>query len=322
MTATTEPAGGDRASVERTRVLLLAGSGRSGSTVLANILGSVDGVFCGGELRYLWERGLRDDRLCGCGQPFGQCPVWQAVLTEAAAGGSPPDVDGLIASARRSGRVRTVPRLLFGQRSGARALGRLGGYPGEVARLYPAIAAATGCSLIVDSSKLPAYGWLLDRLPTVDLSVIHLVRDPRAAAYSWQRKKPLADGAASKLMQRQSPAKSAALWDIWNLTASALWRGSDRYLRLSYEDFVRRPRFFTEQILELAGHDADPGPVFVDDHTVTLKASHTVAGNPDRLRTGPVTLRLDDEWVRGMRRRDRAVVSALTAPLRHLGAPA
>ena len=33
-----------------TKVLLLAGSGRSGSTVLANVLGSLDGVFCGGAL--------------------------------------------------------------------------------------------------------------------------------------------------------------------------------------------------------------------------------------------------------------------------------
>ena len=42
------------------KVLLLAGSGRSGSTVLANLLGSVEGAFSGGELRYLWERGLRE----------------------------------------------------------------------------------------------------------------------------------------------------------------------------------------------------------------------------------------------------------------------
>jgi len=307
---------------DRTRVLLLAGSGRSGSTVLANILGSVDGVFCGGEIRYLWERGLRDDRLCGCGQPFGQCPVWHAILTESAAGGSAPDVDRLVALAAKAGRVRSVPRLLLERRNGERALDLLGEYPAEVARLYPAITAATGCSLVVDSSKLPSYGWLLDRLPTVDLFVVHLVRDPRAAAYSWQRKKPLSDGAASSHMQRHSPAKSAALWDVWNLTASVLWRGSDRYLRLNYEDFVRQPRLWTERILEFAGHDADAGPVFVDERTVRMSPSHTVAGNPDRLRTGPVTLRLDDEWVTGMRRADRAVVTALTAPLRRLAVPA
>ena len=34
------------------RVLLIAGSGRSGSTMLANLLGSLPGVFSGGEIRY------------------------------------------------------------------------------------------------------------------------------------------------------------------------------------------------------------------------------------------------------------------------------
>jgi len=46
--------------------------------------------------------------------------------------------------------------------------------------------------------------------------------------------------------------------------------------------------------------------------------NHTVAGNPDRLRHGPVKLRLDDEWVAKMRRRDRVMVTALTAPVRTL----
>jgi len=47
-------------------------------------LGSLDGVFCDGEIRHLWERGLRDDRLCGCGVSFRTCPVWRSVLAEAA----------------------------------------------------------------------------------------------------------------------------------------------------------------------------------------------------------------------------------------------
>jgi hypothetical protein len=297
-------------------VLLLAGSGRSGSTMLANVLGSIDGVFCGGEVRYLWERGLRDGRLCGCGEPFGDCPVWRSVLRTAAVEGGPADVERLIGLSRRAGRIRNLPGMVASGRGGGRILDRLEDYADHVGRLYPAIAAVTGCSLVVDSSKLPAYGWLLERTPTVDLRVVHLVRDPRAAAYSWQRRKPLSDGAASPLMQRQSPLKSAVLWDVWNVTASTFWRGSDRYLRVGYEDFVRRPRHWTERILEMAGHDTDAGSVFVDDRTVRLRTTHTVAGNPDRLRTGDVSLRLDDEWITAMRRRDRALVSALTAPVR------
>jgi hypothetical protein len=239
-------------------------------------------------------------------------------LQTAAPEGGPVDVERLIALSRRAGRIRNLPRMVASGRDGGRILERLEDYADHIGRLYPAIAAVTGCSLVVDSSKLPAYGWLLERTPTVDLRVVHLVRDPRAAAYSWQRRKPLADGAVAAHMQQQSPLKSAVLWDVWNLAASRFWRGSDRYLRVAYEDFVRQPRHWTERILEMAGHDTDAGSVFVDDRTVRLNTTHTVAGNPDRLRTGDVSLRLDDEWITAMRRRDRALVSAVTAPVRAL----
>ena len=46
--------------MSRRRVLYILGWGRSGSTVLGNILGEVDGFFCAGELHYLWERRLSD----------------------------------------------------------------------------------------------------------------------------------------------------------------------------------------------------------------------------------------------------------------------
>ena len=298
------------------KVLLLAGSGRSGSTLLANLLGGVEGAFSCGEIRYLWERGLRDDRLCGCGQPFGRCGLWQAILDEAVGGPRGVDVEGLIATARHGNRIRHLPMMLLRQEQ--RLLRRLGDYPDHVDRLYRAIAAVTGSSLIVDSSKLPGYGYLLERLPGIDLRVLHLVRDPRAAAYSWGRKKPLADGAASATMEQQSTAKSAVLWSVWNFAAAALWaRSPERYLRLRYEDFIREPRPSLVRILKFAGHDVDVDRLFTGtgDQTVCLAPTHTVAGNPDRLRTGEITLRLDDEWKAKMRPRDRAMVTALTAPL-------
>ena len=68
------------------QVLYIAGTGRSGSTLLAGILGQVDGIFNAGEVRYIWDRGLLANRLCGCGRQFRDCPVWDEILVEA---GSP-----------------------------------------------------------------------------------------------------------------------------------------------------------------------------------------------------------------------------------------
>jgi hypothetical protein len=53
----TEAAGG------RVTVLYVAGTGRSGSTLLARVLGEADGFVAAGELRYVWQRGLVEDRL-------------------------------------------------------------------------------------------------------------------------------------------------------------------------------------------------------------------------------------------------------------------
>ena len=50
------------------RVVSIVGPGRSGTTLLGEILGEVPGVFDAGELRWLWRRGLGEDRRCGCGE--------------------------------------------------------------------------------------------------------------------------------------------------------------------------------------------------------------------------------------------------------------
>src|SRR5438445_134772 len=53
---------------------------RGGSTVLELLLDGVDGFVPAGELDYVWQRGLLEGRLCGCGQPLAKCPMWSRIL--------------------------------------------------------------------------------------------------------------------------------------------------------------------------------------------------------------------------------------------------
>ena len=202
-----------------TVVLYIAGTGRSGSTLLASILGEVDGVFAAGEVRYLWQRGLTESRLCGCGVPVRECPVWRKVLAQAGHLDEPARVEGVVSLLKRTGRIRNLPAVLLGK---YRVSTRRGPPlpPGDRAALgdiYAAMADVTGSRVIVDSSKLPAYANVLAATPGIDLRVVHLIRDPRGAAHSWSSHKALADGAARSHMEQIGPAKSAFLWDIWNL---------------------------------------------------------------------------------------------------------
>src|SRR5437588_252232 len=72
-------------------------------------------------------------------------------------------------------------------------------------RVYLAIDDLTAGSIIVDSSKIPSHAELL-MSARCDVSVIHLIRDPRACAYSWQRHKEDVSGQ----MPRYRPLVSTA----------------------------------------------------------------------------------------------------------------
>ena len=301
------------------KVLYVVGLGRSGSTILSNSLGQIPGFFSGGELNFIWRHNVIENRLCGCGRPFRECPVWTEVMGEAFGGMDGVDPREMMRLQNSGTRTRHIPSMLTegGRRGLAERLEKLLlGY----GRLFEAIGTVTGSRVIVDSSKEPAHGFAMNMVPGVDFYALHLIRDPRAAAYSWSKKKPQPDTDTREHMVRFSPAKSSALWDSWNASAEALWRHTpEKYLRLRYEDFVSSPRESFEKILHLVG-EADAEPPLVSEREVKLGISHTVSGNPNRFETGAVELSPDREWISKMSPRDKALVTALTFPLlKHYG---
>lgn len=298
---------------DKVKVLYIAGFGRSGSTILGDVLGGIGGFFHGGELNFIWEHNLIENRLCGCGAPFDECEVWGAVFERAFGGLNGIDAREMVRLQSSGTRTRHVPLMLSS--GGRRVLAsRLGRYTARLERLYRAIGESTGSRVVVDSSKMSSYGYALGMAPGIELYVVHLIRDSRAAAYSWL-KEPRPDADERAYMNQVGVARSSLLWDVWNASSEALWSGAPgRYMRLRYEDFVAEPRRAVEGILGMLGEDTGGLP-FVGEREVELGAGHTVAGNPNRFRSGPVRLRPDEEWTFRMRPRDRKLVTLLTLPL-------
>ncbi|MEJ7708151.1 MAG: sulfotransferase [Nocardioidaceae bacterium] len=235
------------------KVVFIAGTGRSGSTVLSSILGQVPGCFAAGEVRYVWERGLLEDHRCGCGEPFSRCPVWKAVMEEAFRGRPAPDAAATASRLDSRLRVRRVPGMVWRRMHGRPALKP---HPDDliIMRLYEALAAREGVQMVVDSSKLPPYGMLLSSLPGLELYIVHIARDPRATAFSWRRKKTTQDTAAGSTMPRLETWRSAILWLLWNLLIDAWWpRSSPRRLLVRYEDLIRDPTTAVGRVLHMIG---------------------------------------------------------------------
>jgi len=224
------------------QVLYIGGAGRSGSTVLATMLGGFEGFAPVGEIRYLWERGLDQNHLCGCRQPFRECPFWTEVLTDAFGGMAGVNATEVMARAAGVDRARFVPALA---RPGLRRPGfslRFSAYGDIVSRLYQSIVAVSGARVVVDSSKDPSYAFVLEALPSIDLSVVHLVRDSRAVAYSWTRARVRPEiHWTVEYMQQRRPLRTATRWAANNALFDMLGRGHPRFARLRYEDFVTSP---------------------------------------------------------------------------------
>jgi sulfotransferase family protein len=306
-----------RRDVQPMKVLYIAGWGRSGSTIVDNILGSYDSVFSVGELYYLWRRGLGQGRRCGCGEPLPECPLWREVLALAYRD-SELRATETNKIQRRAVRVRDTWRLSHGH------LGTdASQYRDELGRIYSALGAVTGAELIVDSSKVPAGAAVAAQIDGIEAYLLQMVRDPRAVAYSWMRPKVQPDSIRQvqkvpRQMDQHSAARSSVNWVAWNLLTEEVARSgyADRFHRLRYEDFIADPQAAIADVFRLVGMPANGTP-FVDGATVKLAGNHTVSGNPSRFDTGPVALRADDKWRRGQSRRDRLVSTATALPLLH-----
>jgi hypothetical protein len=295
-----------------TRVISIAGSDRSGSTLLDTILGTVEGFFSTGELRYLWQRGVLEERRCGCGRPIPECEVWGAALSALAEQDGAPDPATMVRELDLL-RTRYAP-LAMAPPSRGRYIHRIQPIVDVYSRLLPIVREITGSRVIVDSSKRPLYTFMLSQVPGVELTVVHIVRDPRAVAHSRNRYKRQLDTAERRGMTQAPPLRSALSWAMWNIGVRSLAGRLPRYVVVRYEDLIADPEATTRRIVGVAGA-ADASTPFIDGSTVTLQPNHTVSGNPSRFRTGDIELRMDAAWERDMRAFDRRLVTAVTLPL-------
>lgn len=296
------------------QVLYIAGAGRSGSTIVDNILGQIPGFFSAGEITYIWQRFIVEQRKCGCGEVGKNCPVWSKVLARI---GSPgPEVASLmVAKARSASRIRHVPSMVA-PGGDDRLHSTLGSpYLDRLGDLYKAVTEVTRSNVIIDSSKFPGYGKVVSSLHGVDVRVMHLVRDSRAVAYSWLRTKPQPDTDLRSHMMQRKVTTVAPRWITANLATEVLFgRGSRSYVRIRYEDFAAEPHKILDAALQRIGLGKLPAGI-VEDGYAELDTTHTVSGNPSRFSTGSIALRVDDEWRSALERRDSRLVTSLTFPL-------
>lgn len=311
------PDAGHHAEAPERRVVVvyLGGFGRSGSTLVERMLGAAPGWVNVGELVDLARSVAPGDELCGCGVSFSGCPFWNRVGELAFGGWTEQVLAQLVELQRAAARQRHLPGLLNPRHVPSAELVAL---RTSYARIYAAVAEASGASVVVDASKGPALGQALAGAPGIDVRMLNVVRDPRAVAWSWSRRvvRPHVTGGREE-MWRIPARRAAAQWTALQLEVEAMARrGGTPSARLRYEDFVADPVGSLVDAVGALSLPLGPGDLpGVENGVVELGPSHGLSGNPGRFRSGAVELRGDDRWATEMPTGDRATVTALTLPL-------
>jgi hypothetical protein len=247
-------------------IIYIVGEGRSGSTLIARILGEVDGFKNVGELTNDFYN-LKQMNLnvpCECGLSLSVCPSWG-------------DYFNSISEENRKihtkyVRLRFVPALLgFFKTSSIKQ--NLMDLSDDYYRIFKNVAIKYDSKFIIDSSKHPANAIVLDNAKNLNVYLLHLVRDPRAIVSSFLKQK--------KWVKKRHPIKTAALWSTMNFILVLLNKKKYHYYRLLYEDFVRNPKLEIKKFLDHLNIDNELD--FMHDNSVKLLKDHMISGNPNKL---------------------------------------
>jgi len=296
-------------------IVYLGAVGRSGTTLLERATATSRSFVSLGEMVHLWERGALGGEPCGCCLPIRECPFWTEVMARAFGGWEHLDAARVRSCQKAVDRNRFIPLLAFPGLAWRRYRASLNELVDVLDRLYSAISQVVGPgTVLVDASKHPSYFFVLRRMPSHDLRLLQVIRDPRGVAHSWAKTVQRPESSTGADMERLGTWRAVARWSTHNLIFSLAGLRSRRTV-LSYERFAANPSELGTVLAQLTGDLGVAMPTFTD-HSVDLQVNHTVSGNPMRFTTGSVQIRPDDGWRSSMARRPRLIVSLLTAPLR------
>ena len=282
--------------MEKIKILYIAGSGRSGSTLLARLLGEIDGFVNVGEAsQSLFNKKRVSMGLpCGCGHSMEECTFWNKLKYSLN-----NDVQDFGTQVMK---FRYFPLLIsplkpeiFRQKYKKLIHSQM--------KLIEYIVDHSGCRIIIDSSKHPITGYILSQQSDVDLYILHTIRDIRGVVSSWKKPK--------EYLWSQSIKDTIKWWWLNNLLSEYLRFYAKDYILVRYEDLVRNPVKTLEHIVARFFQIREPINFFQENQAV-VGVHHMLGSNPDKLFSGKLVVQ-ERTWK--LSSKEYWFVSFLTLPL-------
>lgn len=234
------------------KILYILGSGHSGSTLTDLILGSHSEVESAGEIEKYWK--LSSDvflssnkirRMCTCGKFIDDCDYWRSIAARLNLQLDDPE-------------QKTESSKEFEIKNYA---------------LIKAILKVSEKKIFCDSSKSTLRLEKLLGSERFNVQIIHLVRDPRAVAYSTKRK-----GIKTKNTQNYNFFDELKDWKSKNSYCFARFGRLENYHLLKYEELVTNPERTIYRLMKSLDMRFEPQQLSYGNSN-----HHNICGNRMRL---------------------------------------
>lgn len=235
------------------KIAYITGCGHSGTTLLHRILGAHPDAINVGGIKHL-ASAVNGTHQCRCGAPsLAACSFWSRVDAELR---------------RRGERLETLdPRATDDAR-----------FDHDNRVVFEAVADAAGARVVIDSSRQVPRLARLREVPGVDVTPIHVIKDPRAQFSSHVRR-------------GRSGYRGMRNYVEVNLAAMRLLRTFDTSMTVSYESLCRDPKACVDAIFERLG--LAPAPDVLA--TWGGQPVHVFGGNR-MVRSTSSAISLDQRW--------------------------
>lgn len=305
--------------MKKIKILYIAGTSRCGSTILSNVLGSIEGFCNVGEIKYIWDRGIKENWLCSCGERFNDCQFWNKIIKKTIVNYKNFNPEYVLKLSERginlrgSKNIRIRDILLKNEKELEKKINKMIEYKNYLSKLYSSVEKITKCSVIVDSSKEPIYAYILSNIPSFEVFIIHLIREPHAVIYSRAYRKKRQYISKNETQNMGTTVFNSILdWNLVNFMIKKLFNSNkNKYFKIYYKEFVNQPNNVVNKILRFLGEDSKKASNIFNENKIRLSTTHVFSGNPSRL-SKEIIIYDDDEWKYKMDLKQKLLISLFT----------